>query len=82
MTKITNKLWGYYLHMKAEEYSERALHITELGINELASHYTIWIYRFNILKNLPNRNLYDELDWCEEIALDNEKTIRFGIIDN
>ena len=49
------------------------LHITELGINELASHYTIWIYRFNILKNLPNRNLYDELDWCEEIALDNEK---------
>ena len=35
--------------MKAEEYSERALHITELGINELASHYTIWIYRFNIL---------------------------------
>ncbi|KGU16527.1 protein farnesyltransferase/geranylgeranyltransferase type-1 subunit alpha [Candida albicans 19F] len=59
--------------MKAEEYSERALHITELGINELASHYTIWIYRFNILKNLPNRNLYDELDWCEEIALDNEK---------
>ncbi|KAI5963775.1 RAM2 [Candida pseudojiufengensis] len=59
--------------MKQNEYSERALYLTELGIEQLASHYTTWIYRFNILKNLPNKNLFDELDWCEQIALDNEK---------
>ncbi|KAI5951244.1 RAM2 [Candida jiufengensis] len=59
--------------MKQNEYSERALQLTELGIEQLASHYTTWIYRFNILKNLPNKNLYNELDWCEQIAIDNEK---------
>ncbi|CAK9436106.1 uncharacterized protein LODBEIA_P06640 [Lodderomyces beijingensis] len=59
--------------MKKNEYSERAKHITELGIEALASHYTTWIYRFKILKNLPNTNYFDELDWCEQVALDNEK---------
>ncbi|KAI5965501.1 RAM2 [Candida theae] len=59
--------------MKLKEYTPRALYLTELGIEQLASHYTIWIYRFNILQNLPDANYYDELDWCEQIALDNEK---------
>lgn len=68
------KIMGILLAlMQQQEYSERALYITELGIEQLASHYTIWIYRFNILKNLPNTNFNDELDWCEQIALDNEK---------
>lgn len=58
--------------MQGQEYSERALAITEKGIELLASHYTIWIYRFNILKSL-NCDLFRELDWCEQIALDNEK---------
>lgn len=58
--------------MQNQEYSERALAITEKGIELLASHYTIWIYRFNILKQL-NNDLFNELDWCEQIALDNEK---------
>ncbi|RCK63325.1 Protein farnesyltransferase/geranylgeranyltransferase type-1 subunit alpha [Candida viswanathii] len=59
--------------MQRTEYSARALHMTELGIEQLALHYTTWIYRFNILKNLPGTNLSEELDWCEQIALDNEK---------
>lgn len=58
--------------MKAQEYSERALAITEAGLDLLASHYTIWIYRYNIITRL-DRNLFEELDWCETIALENEK---------
>ncbi|KAI3402655.1 RAM2 [Candida oxycetoniae] len=59
--------------MKKQEYSHRAKHITELGIEKLASHYTIWIYRFKILGQLSDTNYFEELDWCEQIALDNEK---------
>lgn len=55
-----------------EEYSERALYLTEKGLELLASHYTIWSYRFNIIKKI-GADLFKELDWCELIALDNEK---------
>lgn len=58
--------------MQKDEHSERALWVTEKGIELLASHYTIWNYRYNILKRL-NKDLYEELDWCEQIALENEK---------
>lgn len=58
--------------MREKEYSERALALTEQGIELLALHYTTWIYRFDILKKL-HKDLYEELDWCEQIALDNEK---------
>ncbi|CUM45317.1 uncharacterized protein AC631_00433 [Debaryomyces fabryi] len=58
--------------MQKDEHSERALWVTEKGIELLASHYTIWNYRYNILIGL-NKDLYEELDWCEQIALENEK---------
>ncbi|ODV77441.1 protein prenylyltransferase [Suhomyces tanzawaensis NRRL Y-17324] len=58
--------------LKQNEYSERALYITELGLELLASHYTIWVYRYRILTHLK-RDLVAELDWCEQIALENEK---------
>ncbi|RLV89686.1 Protein farnesyltransferase/geranylgeranyltransferase type-1 subunit alpha [Spathaspora sp. JA1] len=58
--------------MQNQEYSERALALTESGIDLLASHYTIWIYRYQILKHL-NKDMFEELDWCEQVALDNEK---------
>lgn len=58
--------------MQKDEHSERALWVTEKGIELLASHYTIWNYRYNILIRL-NKDLYEELDWCEQIALENEK---------
>lgn len=55
-----------------EEFSERALYLTEKGLELLASHYTIWNYRFRIIQNI-GADLFKELDWCELIALDNEK---------
>lgn len=58
--------------LQKEEYSERALALTEEGINLLASHYTIWNYRYEILKHM-NKDLFEELDWCETVALENEK---------
>lgn len=58
--------------MRDKEYSERALYLTEKGIELLASHYTIWYYRYKILTRL-NKNLLDELDWVEQIALENQK---------
>lgn len=58
--------------LQKEEYSERALDMTEKGIELLASHYTIWNYRYNILIRL-DKDLFEELDWCEQIALENEK---------
>ncbi|ABN64639.2 protein farnesyltransferase / geranylgeranyltransferase type I alpha subunit [Scheffersomyces stipitis CBS 6054] len=58
--------------LQKSEYSERAFFLTQKGIELLASHYTIWIYRFDILIHL-NKDLFEELDWCEQIALENEK---------
>ena len=34
--------------MQKDEHSERALWVTEKGIELLASHYTIWNYRYTI----------------------------------
>ncbi|KAK6205537.1 uncharacterized protein RJT21DRAFT_80993 [Scheffersomyces amazonensis] len=58
--------------LQNEEYSDRALYLTQKGIELLASHYTIWIYRYDILLHL-NKDLFEELDWCEQVALENEK---------
>ena len=58
--------------MHAKEYSERALALSENALDLLASHYSIWIYRFDIIVNLQ-KDLVEELDWCEQIALENEK---------
>lgn len=55
-----------------KEYSDRVFELTQAGIELLASHYTIWNYRYNIIVHL-DKNLYEELDWCEQLALDNEK---------
>lgn len=64
---------GTLLAMMAKnEYSHRALALSETALTLLASHYSIWIYRYDIVKFL-NKDLIDELSWCETIALDNEK---------
>lgn len=57
---------------QAREYSQRALDLSKKGIALMASHYTLWMYRYQLLCHL-DANLYDELDWCDEIALDHEK---------
>ncbi|KAM9923235.1 hypothetical protein OXX59_005301 [Metschnikowia pulcherrima] len=53
-------------------YTEEALLLTEKALDLLASHYTTWHYRFDIVKHLQ-KDLLEELDWCEEIALENQK---------
>ena len=53
-------------------YTEEALLLTEKALDLLASHYTTWHYRFDIVKHLQ-KDLFEELDWCEEIALENQK---------
>jgi protein farnesyltransferase/geranylgeranyltransferase type-1 subunit alpha len=58
--------------MSQKEYSERALALTQKGIELLASHYTIWNYRYNLIVKLQ-KDLQEELEWCEQLALDNEK---------
>lgn len=58
--------------LQKKTYTEEALEITEKALNLLASHYTAWCFRLDVVKHLK-RDLFDELDWCEEVALENEK---------
>lgn len=58
--------------MNRHEISERALWLTEQVLDQLALHYLVWIYRFDLVKGLK-KLVIDELEWCEQVALDNEK---------
>lgn len=58
--------------LETKTYTEEALQITEDALGLLASHYTAWCFRLDVVKHL-NRDLFEELDWCEEVALENEK---------
>lgn len=58
--------------LERKEYSLKALDLTAKALGLLASHYTTWHYRFSIVQHL-GLDLFGELDWCEEVALDNEK---------
>lgn len=59
-------------HLEQKIYTEEALKLTEEVLELLASHYTTWQYRYTIVKHLK-KDLFEELDWCELVALDNEK---------
>lgn len=58
--------------LERKVYTLEALELTSKALGLLASHYTTWYYRFEIVKHLQ-LDLFSELDWCEEVALDNEK---------
>lgn len=58
--------------LEKKAYTEEALALTEDALELLASHYTTWHYRFDIVTHLQ-KDLFEELDWCEEIALENQK---------
>jgi protein farnesyltransferase/geranylgeranyltransferase type-1 subunit alpha len=58
--------------MAAKEHSPRALELTEHIITMNAAHYTVWLYRATTLFALKTP-INDELDWINEVALDNEK---------
>lgn len=59
-------------NLERKVYNEEALVLTDKAVELLASHYTTWQYRFKIVKEIK-RDLFEELDWCELVALDNEK---------
>ncbi|KAJ6781029.1 hypothetical protein PWT90_04931 [Aphanocladium album] len=58
--------------MAAKEYSSRALRLTALVIDLNPAHYTVWLYRFQIVKALE-LPVPDEIAWLNEVALDNLK---------
>ena len=58
--------------MAANEYSERALALTEDLIDMNPAHYTVWLYRAQILFALKI-DLKQELEWLNETALDHQK---------
>ncbi|KAI4720021.1 protein prenylyltransferase [Aureobasidium sp. EXF-10727] len=58
--------------MAKNEMSERALSLTEDIIDMNAAHYTVWLYRSEILKAL-NADLAKELEWLNETALAHQK---------
>ncbi|ODV95249.1 hypothetical protein PACTADRAFT_49998 [Pachysolen tannophilus NRRL Y-2460] len=64
---------GYLIKlMSLKEYSERALILTDQVIKLVPAHYTIWQYRFDIIKFLK-KDILKELEWCERVALENQK---------
>lgn len=58
--------------MAKKEYSIRCLRLTEHIISLNPAHYTVWLYRFSIIKAL-NIPLSDEIEWLNEVSLDNLK---------
>ncbi|RKF59023.1 Protein farnesyltransferase/geranylgeranyltransferase type-1 subunit alpha [Erysiphe neolycopersici] len=58
--------------MASEEHSARALVLTAHIIALNPAHYTVWLYRASIIKAL-NYSIATELDWLNEIALQNQK---------
>jgi len=72
--------------VKKNEYSERALELTEFLLNYNPAHYYIWKYRQEILIKL-NYDLREELQKMEETTLDNMKSYQIWhhrqvLIDN
>ncbi|KND91984.1 Protein farnesyltransferase/geranylgeranyltransferase type-1 subunit alpha [Tolypocladium ophioglossoides CBS 100239] len=58
--------------MAIEECSPRCLRLTELVIALNPAHYTVWLYRFNIISAL-RLSIPDEITWLDEVALKNLK---------
>lgn len=58
--------------MGKEEYSERALALTEDALALNAANYTAWEYRYNNIIKL-GKDLVEELDWVENVAVENIK---------
>ena len=59
-----------------KELSERALYVACRAIELVPAHYTVWEYKLDIVKKLietENFNLSDELKWCSNTAINNQK---------
>ncbi|GAO16981.1 hypothetical protein UVI_02044290 [Ustilaginoidea virens] len=58
--------------MAAEECSPRCLRLTEHIVSMNPAHYTVWLYRFKIVKTLE-LPVPDEIEWLNKVALANLK---------
>ncbi|KAI0397235.1 prenyltransferase alpha subunit [Xylariaceae sp. FL0594] len=58
--------------MAVKEHSSRCLKLTERIVDMNPSHYTVWLYRFEIVKAL-NIPVPDELSWLNELSLEHLK---------
>lgn len=58
--------------MAVKEHTARCLRLTEHIIGMNPSHYTVWLYRYDIVQalNIPIR---EELEWLNEVSLNNLK---------
>lgn len=70
------------------ELSPRALQLTSQVIHVAPAFYTIWNYRFNIVRHMMAESddttsyLNKELDWLDEVTLNNPKNYQICPIDN
>lgn len=58
--------------MASAEHSPRTLRLTEHVISMNPAHYTVWLFRFDIIKSL-HLSIPDEVSWLNEVALANLK---------
>ena len=58
--------------MATEECSPRSLRLTEHVISMNPAHYTVWLYRFSVVKHLQ-LPIPEEFTWLNEVALSNLK---------
>ncbi|KAF9910729.1 CAAX geranylgeranyltransferase alpha subunit [Linnemannia zychae] len=58
---------------RTQEKSERALDLTKIVIELAPSHYTVWYYRQQLLKEL-NKDLNEELTWIELMISEHPKS--------
>ncbi|KAI0514378.1 prenyltransferase alpha subunit [Xylaria bambusicola] len=58
--------------MVLKEHTPRCLRLTEHIIDMNPAHYTVWLYRFDIVKAL-NIPIPDELEWLNEVSLEHLK---------
>jgi len=58
--------------MALKEHTPRCLKLTERIVDMNPSHYTVWLYRFDIVKAL-NIPIPDELLWLNELSLEHLK---------
>lgn len=62
--------------MKSNELSERAVYVACRAISLVPAHYTVWQYKYRNIEHLVKQGQYqlsEELEWCSQVALENEK---------
>ncbi|KAI1367573.1 prenyltransferase alpha subunit [Xylaria arbuscula] len=58
--------------MVLKEHSPRCLQLTEHIIEMNPAHYTVWLYRFEIVRAL-NMPIPDEIEWLNDVSLEHLK---------